>query len=71
MKTKKNIKITATSTLENILEKPRAEEILAKHGVPCIGCPMAKFEMTELKIGQVCKMYGIDSKKLLEDLNKN
>lgn len=76
MKTKKRInkkitKITQNSTLEQILEKPGAEEILHKFSVPCLGCPMAKFEMTELKIGDVCKMYGIDLKKLLIALNKN
>jgi hypothetical protein len=72
MKIKKNtkiIKISRVSTLEKILEKSGAEEILAKHGVPCISCPMAKFEATELKIGDVCKMYGINIVKLLKDLN--
>jgi hybrid cluster-associated redox disulfide protein len=64
------MKITKTTTLEKILEKSGAEEILAKHGVPCIGCPMAKFEISELKIGDVCKMYGINIEKLLKDLNR-
>jgi len=65
------MEINKNTTLEKILEKFGAEEILAKHGIPCIGCPMAKFEMTELKIGEVCKTYGINVKKLLKDLNKN
>jgi len=65
------MEINKNTTLEKILEKSGAELILAKHGVPCIGCPMAKFEMTELKIGEVCKTYGINVKKLLKDLNKN
>lgn len=63
------MKITKNTTLETILEKSGAEEILVKHGVPCVSCPMAKFEISELKIGDVCKMYGIDIIKLLKDLN--
>lgn len=63
-------KISATTTLEKILKKPGAEEILHKFSVPCLLCPMAKFEMTELKIDEVCKMYGINLNKLLKDLNK-
>ncbi|KKP31955.1 MAG: hypothetical protein A2312_00260 [Candidatus Staskawiczbacteria bacterium RIFOXYB2_FULL_32_9] len=64
-------KIGIGTTLEKIMEKSGSEEILSKHSVPCLSCPMAKFEMTELKIGDVCKMYGINVEKLLKDLNKN
>ncbi len=51
------------------LWRAKAEEVLAKHGVPCVTCPMAKMEMDKLKIGEVCKMYGVDLEKLLKDLN--
>lgn len=64
------MKTTNKTTLEKILKEKGADEILAKHGVPCISCPMAKFELDKLKIGDICKMYGIDAKKLLADLNK-
>ncbi len=64
------MKITNKTTLKEILETPGAEGVLAKHGVPCVSCPMAKFELDKLEIGEVCKMYGIDLEKLLEDLNK-
>jgi len=30
---------------------------------------MAKFEASKLKIGEVCKGYGINLDKLLKDLN--
>ncbi|MEK7664653.1 MAG: disulfide oxidoreductase [Patescibacteria group bacterium] len=63
-------KTTSETTLKKILEKPEAEKILLNHGVPCMSCPMASFEMEKLEIGKVCKMYGIDSKKILKDLNK-
>ena len=63
-------KITAKTTLKEILESPKSEEILTKYGVPCLSCPMAIFEIEKLKIGDVCKMYGIDAKSLLKELNK-
>jgi hypothetical protein len=30
---------------------------------------MASFEISNLKIGDVCKVYGINEKDLLKDLN--
>lgn len=63
------MKITDKTTLEKIMEKNGAEEILVKHGVPCVSCPMAKFEIEKLKIGEVCRMYGLNLKKILKELN--
>lgn len=63
-------KITKDTSLSEVMAKESAKAILAKHKVPCLTCPMAQFEIQELTIGDVCKMYGIDLKKLLEDLNK-
>ena len=57
--------------LAKILKDPKNEKILAKYNLPCLTCPLASIEMEELKIGDVCKMYGIDADKLLADLNKN
>jgi len=65
------IKITKDTLLSKILKYPKVKEILAKYNLPCLGCPMAAFEMGALKIGEVCKMYNIDLKKLLKELNKN
>ena len=59
--------INKETTLKEILEKGK-ENILKKHGVPCVTCPFAKMEMDKLKIGDVCSMYGIDLEKLLKDL---
>lgn len=64
-------KVTSKTTLEKILKKAGADEILAKHGVPCLSCPMAQFEIDKLKIGEVCKMYKLNLKNILKDLNKN
>ena len=67
-------KITKDTTLAEIMAKESARAILAKYKVPCLTCPMAQFEISPpaggLTIGDVCKMYGIDLKKLLADLNK-
>ena len=63
-------KFTEDSNLKEILEKEGTEKILAKYNLPCLTCPMAKFEIENLKIGQVCKMYGIDVEKLLKELNE-
>jgi hybrid cluster-associated redox disulfide protein len=63
-------KITKDTTLAELLENPKGREVLAKYNLPCLGCPFAKFEMENLKIGEVCKMYNIDLKNLLKELNK-
>ena len=65
-----NKKFTKETILADILEIPGSKEILSKFKVPCLSCPMAQFEIQGLTIGDVCKMYKIDLKKLLADLNK-
>ena len=62
--------IDKNSILAEILKNPKAEEILAKYNLPCLTCPMARFEIENLKLGEVCKMYKINLEKLLEELNK-
>jgi hypothetical protein len=64
------MKITKKTTLKKILEKEGAEEILRKHKLPCLSCPMASAEIKFLEIGQVSKMYGLDLDKILKELNK-
>jgi len=63
-------KINEDTTLAEILKYPGGEEVLAKYNLPCLGCPMAKFELENLKIGQVCKMYEIKIESLLKELNE-
>jgi len=63
-------KITEDTVLAEILKRPKANEILAKHNIPCLHCPMAAYEMGRLKIGEIARTYGIDIKSLLMDLNK-
>jgi len=70
MPAKKINKITKDTVLGKILEKENANEILMKHGVPCVTCPMAQMELNSLRLDYICKKYGIDMEKLLKDLNK-
>ncbi|KPJ73338.1 hypothetical protein AMJ48_01680 [Parcubacteria bacterium DG_74_1] len=63
-------KITEDTSLADVLEHPEAGKILEKYNLPCLQCPFAKIEAEKLKIGQVCQQYGIETKKLLEELNK-
>lgn len=67
---KKIKKITQNDTLAVILKEDGAKKVLQKYNFPCLTCPMAKFEIENLKIGQVCEMYGIDLDKVLKELNK-
>ncbi|UZE92879.1 MAG: DUF1858 domain-containing protein [Candidatus Nealsonbacteria bacterium] len=63
-------KITQNTTLADVLKHPKAEKILVKYNLPCLGCPFAKLEMENLKIGDICKMYGIDADSLIKELNR-
>lgn len=63
-------KITQNTTLKKILDIKGSDEVLAKHGVPCLSCPMASLEVDRLKIGDVCKAYDLDIDRILEELNK-
>lgn len=63
-------KITERTTLSAFLNDPKAKEVLVKYNLPCLTCPMAQYEMENLKLGEVCKMYNINLEKLLKDLNK-
>jgi len=64
------MKITENTTLAEILEKPEFVKILVKYNLPCLGCPFAKMEMENLKIGEICKMYNISVERLLRELNE-
>ena len=62
--------VNGNTTLSDILKIEGVKTMLSKYQLPCLHCPMASMEMENLKIGDICKMYGIDTKSLLEDLNR-
>lgn len=63
-------KITEDTTLEEVLRHREYVSILMKCGLPCSTCPVARFEMGELKIGDAARRYGIDINRLLKELNQ-
>lgn len=67
-KIKKSIgKIAPDTTIQEIINKyPEKAKVLIKHGMTCVGCPFALQETIE----QGAMAHGIDSEKLIKDLNK-
>lgn len=63
-------KFTEKTTLAKLPKDMKTQKILGKFGVPCISCPHASSEANSLTLGQVAKMYGLDIKGLLKELNK-
>jgi len=63
-------KITAQTTLAEVLKKKGAAEILSKHHLPCLSCALAQFEMDKLTLGEICQIYQLDLEALLKDLNQ-
>ena len=63
-------KIDKNTTLEEVLRYTGSESVLSKYKVPCLTCPFAQIEMNTLKMGDICKNYGIDVKKLIKELNQ-
>jgi len=62
-------KLTAKTTLKNIIKQKGGAEVLMENNVPCLSCPMAHVEIDKLEIGMVCKMYGLNLDKILKELN--
>jgi len=64
------MKITKKTKLSKIIDNKKAEKILKKYDFPCLSCPFARYEMEELEIGNICEIYDINGKKLIEELNE-
>ncbi|MDD3735375.1 MAG: disulfide oxidoreductase [Candidatus Pacebacteria bacterium] len=64
------MKITKNTTISEILKIPGAETVLIKYNLPCLSCPMAKFEIENLEIGDVANIYNLNLKEILKELNK-
>jgi len=62
--------VTEETILGDIMKRPNGAKILGRHKLPCLNCPMAALEMGVLKLGDVARLYGLDLKKLLEELNQ-
>ncbi len=64
------MEVTEDTTLGELLKHPEAVKVLIKYRVPCLGCPLARFELGRLKIGDIAKFYGLDLENLLRELNE-
>ena len=64
------MEVTEETPLGELLQNPKALGILAKHGLPCLFCPAISFEVGFLKLGQVAKVYGLDAKAIVKELNE-
>ena len=62
--------ITKDMSIGDIVAKnPKSAEIMFKHGMHCIGCPMTAHESLE----QGCKGHGMSDEqidKIVEEMNK-
>src|SRR3990170_5362393 len=60
-----NINIDGTTTIRDVIQRlPQAVEVFARHGLPCAGCQIARYE----NIQQGAAAHGIALEVLLEDL---
>ena len=64
------MKITKDTKIGVLLNEKKYVNVLGKFEFPCLSCPMAKIEMNDLNMGDVCKFYKIPLKKILDELNK-
>jgi hybrid cluster-associated redox disulfide protein len=64
---KSSPKIKSSMMIAEVVSRwPKTAKVLTKHGMHCIGCPMAMSET----LAQASKVHGINLKKMLEELNK-
>ncbi len=62
-------KINEKTTISQIMKLSRGEEILRKHGVPCVSCPLAAQEIDSLEIGEVADIYNLAKEEIIKELN--
>jgi len=63
----KKQKITKSMTISEVISKyPETIPVLMKHGMSCIGCPMAMQETLEDGLSA----HGIDADDIIDELNK-
>ncbi len=64
----KKFEISVDSNIMEVIGTyPKAAEIFAKNGLPCVGCAAARFE----KISDIVGEFGIDGDALVEEIKKS
>lgn len=56
-----------SNIMEVIAQYPKAAEIFAKNGLPCVGCAAARFE----SIADIVGEFGIDGEALVKEIKKS
>lgn len=65
------MKYSDKSTLGEVLNHKKGQELLGKYHVPCISCHMAASELDSLTLKDLAGAYGVNIKGLINDLNKS
>jgi hybrid cluster-associated redox disulfide protein len=55
-----------TTIAELLQEWPAARVVLAKRGMACVGCAMARFET----VSEAARAYGFDAARLIDDVRR-
>jgi len=56
-----------SNIMEVISNYPKAAEIFAKNGLPCVGCAAASFESISDIVGE----FGIDGESLIKEIKES
>jgi hybrid cluster-associated redox disulfide protein len=60
--------LTVHLTMAQLVEGwPAAAPVLARRGMGCVGCTMARFET----VGEAAAAYGFDPEELLTEIRRN
>ncbi len=62
--------INKDTTIAEILKTEKGEEVLQKHGLPCLSCAFAAQEIEFLKLGDVAEKYGLDAEAIISEINQ-
>ncbi len=61
----KKIELSIDSNIMEVISNyPRAAEIFAKNGLPCVGCVATRFESISDIVGE----FGIDGETLIKEI---
>jgi len=69
MKNKVLEKVTEDSMLGRIIHDERIIPLLEKYNFPCVGCPLAQYELEKLKVVEIAKFYGINAEEMIKEIN--
>ena len=62
--------INRETTIADILKTKKGEEVLQRHGLPCLSCAFAAQEIEFLKLGDVGEKYGLDVDVIIKEVNE-